>query len=372
MAKKKSFWERYALKQLSVQEQTVLEDELYILSTKELTALKKIRINTFIKAGLAGVLGVALLYIPYHVFGESLFPKRTFFIPWIELDIELEIEFLVYSLVLVLVEIYYLTYVNIHAVSAIAKACGCPSKSDPYLKENVDSLVNVGLEKKQKDLKKLGINPYDGLSKVGVWIFQTLVKLKAAVSGFLWKLIVKKLLGRYALRMLVDLLGAPLYAAWNIYASRKVMNEARVRVMAPPLINKFTTLLHREFGNNPEFKGIIYDAMQAISTTKRSFHYNHFLLASSLLQKFEIEILEKPKLNSNFLKDIDELSQEIQNSVAKLILFGIIIDGGLTTIEKRSINRLKSEGVLNYSMDEINEWSKDFFDGKGLDHFFER
>lgn len=371
MAKKKSFWERYALKQLSIQEQSLNEDKLYILSEDQLKALKKIRINTYIKAGLAGALGIFLLYIPYNLFGESLFPKRSFFIPWIEMDVELEIEFLVYSLVLVLVEIYYLTYVNIKAVSAIAKACGCPNNSDPYLEDNVNALVNVGLEKKQKDLKKLGINPFDGLSKVGVWIFQMLIKLKAAVSGFLWKLLIKKILGRYALRMLVDLLGAPLYAAWNIYASRKVMNEARVRVMAPPLINKFSYHLYEEFKDNEEFKGIIYDAMQAISTTKRSFHYNHFLLASTLLNKFDIEIKEKPQLNSKFLKEVDNLSPAIQNSVAKLILFGIIIDGGLTTIEKRSIHRLKKEGVLNYSMDEINGWSEDFFAGKGLDVFFE-
>lgn len=371
MSKKKSFWEKYALKQLEIQDQTSLEDELYILSERELNDLKKIRIRTYIKAGIAGVLGVVFLYLPYHFFGELLFPKRLITLPYVEIDLELEVEFLIYSLILVIIEIYYLTYINIHAVSAIAKACGCPNNSDPYLEENVNALVNVGLEKTQKELKQLGINPYNGLSKIAVWIFQMIVKLKAAVSGFLWKLIVKKLLGRYALRMLVDLLGAPLYAAWNIYASRKVMNEARVRVMAPPLINKFTTLLHNKYKDNNEFKSILYDAMQAISTTKRSFHYNHFLLASSLFNKFNIEIVEKPKLNSQFLKEIDELSPEIQKSVSKLILFGIIIDGGLTNIEKRSIHRLRKEGVLYYSMEEIKQWSENFFEGKGLDDFFE-
>ncbi len=356
---------------LTIQVQSSNKNELYILSEDELLVLEKIRINTYIRAGLAGALGIILLYAPYNLFGESLFPKRTFFIPYIEMNVELEIEFWTYSLLLVLAEIYYLTFLNIKAVSAIAKTCGYPNDSDPYLQNNLDALVNVGLEKKQKKLKKLGINPFDGLSKLGVWLFQLLIKLKASVSGFLWKLLVQKILGRYALRMLVDLLGTPLYAAWNIYASRKVMNEARVRVMAPPLIHKFTNLLYSEFKENEEFKRIIYDAMQAVSKTKRSFHYNHFLLASSLLNKFEIEIKENPQLNSNFLKEVNNLSPEIQNSVAKLILFGIIIDGGFTIIEKRSIYRLNRAGVLNYSMKEINSWKEDFFAGKGLDAFFE-
>lgn len=83
-------------------------------------------------------------------------------------------------------------------MSAIAKACGSPSNTDPNYEENIDSLINVGLEKKQKNLTQIGINPFEGLSKWSVTLFQLLIKLKATISGFLWKLLVAKLLGRYA------------------------------------------------------------------------------------------------------------------------------------------------------------------------------
>lgn len=372
MKKKRSFWERYAYRQLSKNVRTQEADDLFILSPEEKEALRKIRNSTYFKAGLAGVLGIVLLYVPYHLFGESLFPKRDIWIPIYKDYIELEIEFLIYSIVLVFIEIWYLTLVNIQAVDAIAKACGSLDPSQSDFEEDVESLIHVGLEKKHKELEKIGINPYEGLSKWGVLAFQVLIKLKAAISGFIWKIFVSKILGRYALRMVVDVLGAPIYAIWNIYASRKVMNEARVRVMAPPLINNFAMQLETEFKDNEEFKSVIYPTLQAISVSKRSFHYNHFLLATALLTRFNIEVNPDPTYDPDFLKKVDELSPKIQKAVSKLIVFGILIDGGISQIEKRSLIRLKKEGVLPYSFDEVKAWSKDYFEGKGLGDFFDR
>ncbi|MFT5858709.1 MAG: hypothetical protein ACI865_000797 [Flavobacteriaceae bacterium] len=372
MPKKRSFWERYALSQLSGEVIEQDGEQLFMLSEAEVLALRKIRINTYLKVGITGALGVILLYTPYHLFGESLFPVRDIWIPVYENTIALEIEFIVYSILLVFFEIWYLTYVNIKAVSAIAKACGSPSNADPNFDENINSLINVGLEKKQKNLSEIGINPYEGLSKWSVTVFQLLIRLKATISGFLWKLLVTKLLGRYAFRMLVDLLGAPLYAAWNIIGSRKIMNEARVRVMAPPLIYKFTELLHAEFKDHGRFKTVIYATLQAISTSKRSFHYNHFLLATAILNKFDVPVEEEPDYDEYFFENIDELEPQVQKAVAKLLVFGIMIDGGLSVREKKSLIRLKEENVLPYTIKEVKLWSVSYFEGRGLEDFFAR
>ena len=369
--KRRSFWERYAYRQLSKNIRTQKDDELSVLTPKEKEALRKIRLSTYIKAGLAGALGIVFLYVPYHIFEETLFPKRDIWIPIYNDYLSLEIEFLIYSVVLVFIEIWYLTFLNIQAVDKITKACGC---LDPYAKDfekDVDALIRVGLEKRHKELETIGINPYEGLSKWGVLAFQVILKMKAAISGFVWKILVSKILGRYAFRMVVDVLGAPIYAVWNIYASRKVMNEARVRVMAPPLINKFSLELEEAFKDNEEFRSAIYPSLQAISVSKRSFHYNHFLLASSLITRFKIDVQTDPDYDKDFLKKVDELSPEIQKAVSKLIVFGILIDGGLSQIEKRSLIRLRKEGVLPYSFETIKKWSDDYFEGRGMDELLE-
>ena len=370
--KRKGFWTRFAYRELSKIAGTQEENELFLLSEDEVQKLKNITRSTFWKAGIAGALGVILLYAPYHLFGASLFPSTDIWVPYYEDYVALEISFLIYSLVLVLIEIWYLTYLNIKTVAAIAHACGHPNPNDPNFENNINSLIAVGLEKKQKQLEAIGINPYEGLNPVGVLVFQMVLKLKAAVSGFLFKLLIRKALGRYALRAIIDFVGIPVYAFWNIWGARRIMNETRVRVMAPPLIKKCAEQLYQEQKDNPEFKIAIYDTLQLISESKRSFHYNHFLLSIGMLEKFGIEIIDEPPYNDDFLEEIPELSEKTRIGVQKLFIFGIVIDGALSRREKKAIRFLIEKNVLTYTEAEILQWSKDYFDGKGIEAFFDR
>ena len=370
--KRKGFWTKFAYRELSKVANSQEENELFLLSPDEIEQLKKIKKSTYWKAGIAGALGVILLYAPYHIFGTKLFPIYDIWVPYYDDYIPVEIAFLAYSLVLVLIEIWYLTYINIKTVAAIAHACGHPNPNDPNFEHNINSLIAVGLEKKQKQLEAIGINPYEGLNPVGVLVFQFILRLKAAVSGMLFKLLVKKALGRYALRAVIDFAGMPVYAFWNIWGARKIMNETRVRVMAPPLIKKCTEQLYAEYQNDPQFKNAIYDTLQLISESKRSFHYNHFLLSVSLLEKFGIDVSEEPPYNDDFLEEIPALTENTRIGVQKLFVFGIMIDGALSRREKKAIRFLIDKNVLTYSESEIAQWSKDYFDGKGVEAFFNR
>ena len=368
--KKPGFWERFAKRELSKVGEVQSGDELFLLSEEEIQGLKKIRNNTYLKAGLAGALGVILLYVPYHIFGETLFPKNHIWIPVYGDYLDVEIAFLVYSLVLVLLEIWYLTYVNVRAVSEIAHVCGHPNPNEADFEKNINALVAVGLEKKQDELESIGINPYEGLNPWGVMIFQFMLRLKATVSGIVFKFLIKGLLGRYALRAVLDFAGIPVYAFWNIWGARKIMNEARIRVMAPPLIRRCADLLYEDQKNNPEFKKVLYDTLQLISESKRSFHYNHFLLSITLLEKFDVEIMEEPPYNDDYLKEIPALSGETRKGVQQLFVFGIMIDGRISYREKRAIRFLIEKEVLTYSEEEVLKWSNDYFDGRGVEAFF--
>jgi len=367
---KKGYWEKFAKKELSRIGEVQEGSELFLLSETEIFALKKIRKSTYWKVGVSGCMGVALLFVPYHLFGESLFPKHQFWIPVYKDYIELQISFLIYSLVLVLSEIWFVTYTNIKAMVKIAHACGHPNPKDSNYENNINALISVGLDKKQKQLESIGINPYEGLNPIGLFVFQMIIRLKAAATGMLFKLLIKKVLGKYALRAVIDFAGMPVYAFWNIWGSRKIMNETRIRVMAPPLIKRCADLLFESQKNNPEFINYLYDTLQLISESKRSFHYNHFLLSITLLEKFGIEIKEEPPYNDNFLEEIIDLSAETRKGVQQLFVFGIMIDGALSIQEKKAIRYLIDKKILSYTEDQIKKWTKDYFDGRGIEAFF--
>lgn len=371
--KKKGFWAKLAEKHISKYHRIQDGNDLFLLSEVEIQTLKDIRKRTFIRAGIAGALGVLVLYLPYHYWGEALFPIRPIPIPENPIYngiFDLEVEFMVFSVVLVMIEIWYLTYINIKAVSAIAHVCGHPNPTDENYKHNLNALVAVGLERKQKQLEGIGINPYEGLSKTGVIIFQFLLRLKATASNMVFRIVVKKALGRYALRLVLDLVGIPVYAFWNIWGSRRVINEARIRVMAPPLIKRCAGLLLEDQKDNPEFKEHVYDTLQLISESKRSFHYNHFLLSITLLEEFGVEFEEEPQYNKKFLEQIPTLSDLTRKGVQQIFIFGIMIDGRISRKERRAISFLIGKDVLPYKEADILRWAEDYFNGRGIEEYF--
>ncbi len=283
--------------------------------------------------------------------------------------IEVEWEYYGYSLVLVLLEIWYLTYVNIRAVARIAAATGFPAEDDEHYENNLRALIAVGLERKQKSLQEIGINPYQGLLKWQVFLYQVVIRLKAMLTNYIFKLLIRRLLGRYAIRALVDFAGIPVYAFWNAYAAHSVMGEALVRVMAPPLIKKFADQLYEDHKDNIEFRNLIYDSLQSVSVSKRSYHYNHFLLSITLLNKFEVPVVANP----DFQTDVDILlklaDDDTKLAFSKVVLFGIMIDGKLSQREIIMLKKWHEDGIMPYTVNQAKRWTKEYFAGKGLDEF---
>lgn len=368
--KRQGFWEKIAHSNIGRAVAFQDADELFVLTEKEAAQLSRIEKSTFIKAGLAGALGVILLYVPYYVYGDSLFPLWEFTVPYLNREISVRPHFLGYSAVLVILEIWYLTYMNIKAVSAISHACGHPNPTDKYYKENLNALVAVGIEKKEKQLESIGINPFNGLSKFWVLMFYLLTKAKAALSNFVFTFLVKRLGGRFALRQFIDFAGIPVYMFWNIWGAKRVMDETRVRAMAPPLILRCVDTLYTEQKENLEFKEHIYDMLQMVSESKRSFHYNHFLLSIIMLSRFDVEIQEEPKFIEKFIDKIPQLSRLTQEGFKKLFVFGIMIDGKISYQEKKSLRHLYKQGIIPHAEQDVIKWSKDYYHGRGIEHLF--
>ncbi|MEI9957651.1 MAG: hypothetical protein WDM90_15440 [Ferruginibacter sp.] len=121
-------------------------------------------------AAFFGAMGVVLLYVPQYLLPHwfpvtniSLFGK-TFGVP---------IVMLVYSVILVFIEIMLLTFLNIWCTHEIAVATGFlnyQSKKEPN-KRNL--LINIGLEKKNKEVLKYGIDPLQGINRKALmaWTF---------------------------------------------------------------------------------------------------------------------------------------------------------------------------------------------------------
>ncbi|MCB9189233.1 MAG: hypothetical protein H6599_08100 [Flavobacteriales bacterium] len=339
--------------------------EAHVLTAEESDRLRKIQIRSMFRAALAGALGVVALYVPHYAYGTALFPISSMTLPFMSDPIEVEVTFLLYSFILVVIEIAYLTYNNIHTVKDIAHACNYPLPDDPFFETNVESLVAVGLERNIKSQSQIGINPFAGLSKWQVMMFTIINLMKAAMTNFLFKLLIKRALGRYAFRLLVDLAGIPIYAFWNAYAARTVIKETRVRIMANPIIKDFSKKLYQEQWDNPEFVKELYYMLDFVAITKRKFHGNHYMLALVILQEFGIKPDTDHEYDDEFLDRMEKASPKTIEGFSKINLLGMALDGVISKKEELLIYTWRKKGIYNYTTEQTKEATREFFEGQG-------
>jgi hypothetical protein len=334
--------------------------EPHLLNETEQAVIKKVKQETLIAAAILGVLGVLLLYLPQYYFPQ-LFPDtaiKLFGKTW-----PVPIVGTIYGLVLVYAEIYALTYYNVRAVKTIAAACQFPPKGHPDYGHYVQALTDASLEKEHKGLDQFGINPYAGLPKWLVMFYFLLNKLKATLSNLVMKIVVKRVLGRYALRAVTDMAGIPIFAFWNAWASYKVINEAKVRIMCPIIIHQFTNDMQANWGNNPGFVKKLGAALAYVSQVKRNYNYAHFLFA----QAFHHKLNALPTVGGeHFLQLAPKLEPELRQALYKVIVFGLCIDGDFSEFEKLRIRKLVATNDFPYNYQQLEKLSADFSAGKGL------
>lgn len=337
----------------------------YMLNKDESSKIYRVISRTLFWSGVLGALGVVILFCTKYAF-PWLFPRTTIHLPLVDYSFKYNIVFFLYGLVLAYIELYLLYYINLKAIKRLIVICNYPHPSHPDFKEEISRLAMVGLEKSGKPGKEIGMNPYQGVPKFALTAYLLINFYKAALSNIIIRIVVTRIGGRTLGRVFVDMLGVPVFAFWNVLASRKILNEARIRIFSRPLTDRFVNGLYNEFHMNEEFIALIYDTLQYISIIKRNYNYTHYMFAKSMLNTFKIEPVGKHELPENYFVKLESISESAKRGVEKLILFGMIIDGKISTSERVMIRKAKDVGVITYEMDEIEKLCKNYFRGKGL------
>ncbi|HLP11889.1 MAG TPA: hypothetical protein VK177_08165 [Flavobacteriales bacterium] len=334
------------------------------LSNEQNRELRKIRNQTLLYSAIAGTLGVLLLYLPPHFF-PGVFALWTVKCTLFSYSFDLPIFATIYGVVLAIAEIYYLVFLNIRSVYKMAMACNFPPRQDPNHNMHIKSLVNIGVEKNAKNELSIGLNPWQGYSKFTVFMIFLWTKLRATLSNMLFKMLLRRIFGRYAIRVLVEIGGVPIMAGFNMYAANKVLKQARVRILSPGFIQQTVMHLHKKYHNDPRFVDLIYDTLQFLAVRKRSFHENHYLLSVNLLKTFNVPLKNTHDVPEDFVEKLKALPEEIQDDIAHLIIIGMIVDGKLTYLERKSLDQMSEAGIIEYNSEEVNQIMHAFINGRG-------
>lgn len=336
-------------------------DEPYVLNAMESRVIRRTKTLTLFVAAVLGTVGVLLLYFPQY-FWPNLFQNTT--IPFLGGSYEIPLVTLLYSLLLVYIEVNLLMALNLFGVRTIMQVCQFPRDHDAQYEHHLRSLADAAIKKTNNSFLRFGIDPYLNLPRWGLTIFFMLNMARAALSNLVLKLAIRPLLGRYALRQVTDMAGAPVYAVWNAYASWQVLREAQVRVMAPLTIREFVNELYDECGTDDEFRHLILEALQYVAILRRQYNYAHFLLTEALVGRFNLDL--NATLTGHFVEQVVHAPLNVRRSLERLIVFGVLVDGRLSWIEKQRLRQLRHRGFLTYSTQEIRRIGEEYNQGKGL------
>jgi hypothetical protein len=333
----------------------------YALSAVQKTQLKNLQLKVYAVAGAIGACAVMIVIFPFHFTG--LLDAQHFDLFGYQFDFELY--YTIYAVVMIFPEIWLLNMLNIYAVRRICEIYKYPSVSQADYGEQVALLTEAGLEMPAKHMKLLEIDPYVGLTKFSYYTLLIGTKLKATLSNVLMKFLVRRLLGRYALRIVTDLIGIPIFAFWNAWSSRQVMKETQMRIVATAATKDFMS----EF--SPEELDRVKDQLAKlfhfIAQQKRQYNFALYSFMKEMLLIF-------PELDLKYDSEvkIDELfgpDPEENKVMARLLVFGLIVDGTLSVKERLTIRKIAKEAWFPVSMDELEIILKGYVNGEGLKRF---
>ncbi len=291
--------------------------------------IKKIKRQTLSMAALYGALGVLFLYIPQYIF-PAQFANSSYTLPLIDYTIEFSVFEIIYGLLLVGIEIWLLIKGDLKATGKIVALYDFNPQKD--LAETSE-LVKIALNKDAKKYTELGINPYQNFSKTSLLFVRLLYTAKAFLSNFVFKIILKRIIGRFAVREVVDMAGIPIYAFWNAFASAQIIRKTQMRMKSSEMIHKTAQYFKRHYANSADFKGILYDTFEFTAITKKSFYPSDFIFAKHFLETFNIKIKKEHSLPDNYFEKIDKLPDDIKIAVGQLLILCFMIDGKIGTFE---------------------------------------
>lgn len=347
---------------------TALTDgQLHLLSEVELRAVRRThRLAVTAAAGLS-VVGFVAYFLPVYTAPE-LFPLTTVTFRGSELALPL-VE-TVWGLLLMVIEIYALVLLNVWGVHQIAAAAGllrAHNKADV-----AGTLLDIGLENKHRGLLEYGIDPYLGMSKGLLFTINLVLRLKGWLGSKLLRYAVQRLLGRFAVREVLDFVGMPIYMAINAWSTHSVLHEAKVIIMGQKLIEELCLRLPADLVPGTADKALLYDTLRFIAVSKRDFHRNHYALTRALVERYAITVDPQQRSLDDYLTRLADAPERLRRAAVLLIVLGFVLDGQLSWRERRRIRTLAERRVFAFTADEVATMCRDFVRGTGVEQLLAR
>jgi hypothetical protein len=313
-------------------------DAVHILNPLERKALRAVTRGCVVRAGVAGALSsvasaVAEL-IAEGTVGDNVPEAARSIVAWWMIVMGV-------TIIASIFEIAFLYWDGLRSVHELGRQAGLKlfETKGPDTVMVATVLARAALELPNPVENRWGINPRREAAKWRLVAASLLYKAKIGLTNFLFKALVRRMLGRVllrrALQTAVPFVAVPVTAAWNSYVAWRVMREARLRAMGPSAIHELVGLI---FSDHPQVEesGRIaaLRAVGAAIVRTQDLHPNLLALFDEVASRAKYEGTAELDDPGEFLRSLSELSKDDRRLALQVLAIALIVDGELAPKEK--------------------------------------
>lgn len=298
---------------------------VHLLDERERRALRRIERQAIARAGLVGALSAAIAAVAEVLVLEHQESRPLLF--WLVVGGA--------SAVAAVLEIAFLSWDALRSVHAMSVAAGVITDERFERQQVLTSLARAALEVPNPPTTAHGLDAYRETSKAVLVAAALVYKLKVSATNVVLKQVVRRALGRAALRSwLVPFVAVPVTALWNAVVSALVLREARVRIFGPSLAHDVVArLLPPDAALSPLLAEALPRAVGACVVRSADAHPNLEQLLDAVVRRCGTL---PPTIDDSraFLALLPRLSPGERDAARRLLRAACVIDGRIARRER--------------------------------------
>jgi len=344
------------------------DDRVHILDEGERAQMRRIERGAIARSAIAGALssivsGVAEVYSDAsfpEVEGSGLLGRTTY---WGVV--------LGATVVASIFEIAFLYWDALRSVHRLAAAAGLPL--EVVEGEGVaTALARAALELPNPPGEVLGVNPGREVSRARMAAIALLYKGKIAVSSFLVKMLVRRVLARAVARATIGLwlpfVPVVVTAVWNGLVTWFVVREARVRALGPSMVGESLGGLWGDVPPGSRAAAVMVRAVASTIVRKQTLHPNLHALLVAVHGRARIYGTEAGELDdpARFLAELRELPAELRPGALRLLCAALVIDGKTSARDRKLLADAGKAAGIEVPLQELEALRRAFVSGDGF------
>jgi hypothetical protein len=248
------------------------------------------------------------------------------------------------TLICVAIEFYLLFVIAIKTVHEVSELINIHAHKKDFLQNGPFNITNIlartALELPDPELRILGIDPFEKVSKKNLLILGLLYKLKIIITNFVAKFLLRKGFGPTIVGISINYIALPVECFWNGVVIKRVVDEARLRLFGFALSNHIAdNVLHDHLLNqlSPEAKIGCLRAVGNAVVMAQNYHPNMVVLLLRFQHLLHIDQDNHYDDWNLFLETLKKVNVKERGFLLDLFTIAVAFDGKISKLESNNI-----------------------------------